>query len=255
MREMTVGKLHVKILKDRDELGRVAAKEAADAIVRILEKNGKINIIFASAPSQNEFLYQLGLDERIDWQKVHAMNMDEYVGLDPSHSAGFGNYIKRSLYDRVHPGKVELFNPLAENPQAECERYAALLRRYPADIIFYGIGETCHLAFNDPPVADFDDPVDVKLVPLDQMTIQQQVNDKCFEKIEDVPTQAFSLTIPVFMRAPLLFGMVPGKTKIDAIFHALTADISTRYPATILRRHPNAYLYIDDDSAQKLPRD
>ena len=253
MKTFDVGQLHVKLLKDRDELGRVSAADAGNAIVRILEEKGKINIIFASAPSQNEFLKYLSQDSRIDWSKVHAMNMDEYVGIDPEHPAGFGNYIIRNIYSKVHPGTVELYNPLAEDPQAECDRYAEELAKFPPDIIFYGIGETCHLAFNDPPVADFQDPVDVKLVPLDEVTIQQQINDKCFEKLEDVPRTAYTITCPVIMRAPLLFGMVPGKTKIDAIYNVLNAEISTQYPATILREHPNAWLYIDEDSASRLP--
>lgn len=252
MKEIKVGKLNVKILKDRPELGKVGAKDAADAIVRVIAEKGSANIIFASAPSQNEFLEELGKDERIDWSKVIAFNMDEYVGIDPEHPAGFGKFLVDRIYSKVNPGRVELLNTLAADPQAECDRYAALLQQYPADIVFYGVGESCHLAFNDPKDADFEDKLWVKLVEMEETSIQQQVNDGCFEKLEDVPRQAFTLTIPVLMRAPVMFGMVPGKTKVHAIYRTLNEDISTACPSTILREHDNAWLYIDLDSAAEL---
>lgn len=252
MKELKIGKLNVKILKDRPELGKVGAADAAEAILKVIAEKGKVNIIFASAPSQNEFLIELGNDPRIDWSKVHAFNMDEYVGIDPEHPAGFGKFLRNMIYDKVKPGQVELFNTQAEDPQAECDRYAALLKQYPADIVFYGIGESCHLAFNDPKDADFNDPVDVKLVRMEQTSIQQQVNDKCFDRIEDVPRQAFTLTIPVLMKAPVMFGMVPGKTKVHSIYRTLTEEISTACPSTVLREHDNAWLYIDEDSAAEL---
>lgn len=252
MKEFKVGKLHVKVMKDRPELGKVGAADAAEAILKVLSEKETVNIIFASAPSQNEFLIELGNDPRIDWSRVHAFNMDEYVGIDPAHPAGFGNYLKRMIYDKVKPGKVELFNTLAEDPQAECDRYAALLQQYPADIVFYGIGESCHLAFMDPKDADFNDPKWVKLVYMEQTSIQQQVNDKCFDTIEEVPRQAFSLTVPALMRVPVMFGMVPGKTKVHSIYRTLNDEITTATPSTILREHDNAWLYIDEDSAAEL---
>ena len=252
MKEFKVGKLHVKILKDRPELGKVGAADAAEAILKVIAEKGNVNIIFASAPSQNEFLYELANDPRIDWNKVHAFNMDEYVGIDPEHPAGFGKFLRDRIYDKVRPGKVELMNTLAEDPQAECDRYAALLKEYPADICFYGIGESCHLAFNDPKDADFNDPKTVKLVQMEFTSIQQQVNDGCFEKIEEVPRQAYTLTIPTLMRVPVMFGMVPGKTKVHSIYRTLTEEISTKCPSTALREHDNAWLYIDEDSAAEL---
>lgn len=252
MKEFQVGKLKVKQLKDRDELGRVASKAAADAIVKVIGQKRSVNIIFASAPSQNEFLYYLGQDRRIDWKKVNALNMDEYVGIDPEHSASFGKFLRDRIYDKVHPGLVDMFNTKADNPQAECDRYAGLLQKYPADIVFYGIGETCHLAFCDPSNADFSDPLWVKLVELEDASIQQQVNDKCFATVKEVPHQAYTITIPVIMRAPKLFGMVPGKTKVDAVYRTLNNSISSACPSTILRTHPDATLYIDNDSAEKL---
>jgi glucosamine-6-phosphate deaminase len=252
MKELKVGKLNVKILSGRKELGQIASRETGDAILKVLQEKGSANIIFASAPSQNEFLQDLACDERIDWSKINAFNMDEYVGIDPDHPSGFGNYLKRMIYNKVKPGKVYLFDTRAKDPSEECRRYADLLQKNLADIVFYGIGESCHLAFNDPPVADFNDKLWVKNVKLDPKSIQQQVNDKCFNSIEEVPTMAYTITIPVIMRAPMLFGMVPGKTKTDAIYHTLNDDISTACPSTILRTHSNAVLYIDEDSAAKL---
>lgn len=252
MKKCKVGSLKVKLLKDRREVGKVGAKDAADTIVRVIAEKGECNIIFASAPSQNEMLDELTKDTRIDWSKIRAFNMDEYVGLPLDHPEGFGNYLKRKIYHKVKPGMVEVFNTQAEDPEAECERYAALLQKYPADIEFFGIGETCHLAFNDPPVAEFYDHKWVKVVDLDERTIAQEVHDGCFASEDEVPRRAYTITIPTVMRVPQLFGMVPGPTKADAVYHALTAEICKEYPASILRIHPNATLYIDEESAVKL---
>lgn len=253
MKERRVGMLKVKLFSNRQEVGQTGAREAADAIIQVIAKKGACNIIFASAPSQNEMLDALAQDTRIDWANVRAFNMDEYVGLPSDHPESFGNYLKRRLYSKVHPGMVEVFDTQAEDPQVECERYAQLLQRYPADIEFYGIGETCHLAFNDPPVAEFYDPKWVKIVDLDERTIAQEVHDGCFASEDAVPRQAYTITIPTVMRVPKMFGMVPGPTKAEAIRHALTSDICREYPASILRIHPDATLYIDKDSAAQLP--
>jgi mannose/cellobiose epimerase-like protein (N-acyl-D-glucosamine 2-epimerase family)/6-phosphogluconolactonase/glucosamine-6-phosphate isomerase/deaminase len=252
MKNFKAGSLNVKLLKDRDEVGRVGAADVADAITAIIAKKGSINIIFAAAASQNEFLKYLAQDERIDWSKVSAFNMDEYIGIRADHPETFGNYLKRSIYDKVKPGRIELFNTMAPDPQAECERYAALLEENPADIVLFGVGETCHLAFNDPPEADFNDPLCVKAVNLDEMTWEQMVHDGCFETVQEVPKQAYTITIPIVMNAPRLFGMVPGKTKVDTIWRTLNEEISTRCPSSILRTHPNATMYIDEDSAERV---
>lgn len=252
MEEMKAGRLNVKILKDRPEVGRVGAADVSRAMREVIQAKGALNIVFASAASQNELLTCLAEDESIDWPKVRAFNMDEYIGIRADHPETFGNYLKRMLYDHVRPGLVALFDPQAADPQAECDRYAALLTRYPPDIVLFGVGETCHLAFNDPPYADFSDPLLVKTVALDEATRVQMVHDGCFDDPAEVPRQAYTITIPVVMNAPRLFGMVPGKTKADAVFSTVNEPISTAYPSTILREHPSATMYIDLDSAARL---
>lgn len=252
MREFSAGKLVVKVAKNRDELGRIGCEAVVNRIVDVLKKKKNISIIFASAPSQNEFLTYLKQETCLDWQRIRAFNMDEYVGIDPSASQGFGNFLNTHLYQEVKPKAVYLFNSLSNDPEVECERYGKLLLEFTPDIVIYGVGENGHLAFNDPPVADFNDSKGVKIVKLDEVCRQQQVNDGCFESIDKVPTHAFTLTIPTLMKVPYLFGMVPGKTKIEAITHLINDEISTQCPATILKTHPNAVLFIDEDSASKL---
>lgn len=252
MREFKADLLNVKVFKNRDELGRAGAKDAADCMIDIIEKKGMLNLIFASAASQNEFLYYLGEDKRIDWSKVRAFHMDEYIGIDRNHPETFSNYLKRTILNRVTPAIFETFNTESVNPQIECERYETLLKAYPPDIIFYGIGESCHLAFCDPPYADFMDTRLVKLVEIDETSQLQMVHDGCFSDFREVPKNAYTITIPVIMNAPKLFGMVPGKTKQNAIKNTLTQPISKAYPSTILRKHPDAILYIDEDSAALL---
>lgn len=251
MRTLNKDKLKIQIFETRDELGRTAATEVADAIRNLLETKPEISIIFASAPSQNEFLHYLG-EQDIPWNRITAFNMDEYVGIDPQAPAGFGAFLTRSLYSRVPLKQVHLFHCSSEDPNQECLRYAALLEAAKPDICIYGIGENGHLAFNDPPVADFEDPKTVKLVKLDPICRQQQVNDGCFPTLAEVPHQAYTLTIPALMRTGLLFGMVPGKTKVAAVDKAVNGPITTACPASILRTHPQAVLYLDEVSAEKI---
>lgn len=251
MRTIRKEELTVKIFETRQELGRQAASEVAAAIRSLLQIKPEISLVFASAPSQNEFLASLG-QEAIDWGRITAFNMDEYVGIDPAAPQSFGAFLKRSLYDRVPLKQVHLFDSQAADPQQECLRYGTLLEAAKPDICIYGIGENGHLAFNDPPVADFADPKIVKLVELDAVCRQQQVNDGCFAALDEVPKQAFTLTIPVLMRIPQLFGMVPGETKIAAIDKTINGPVTTACPASILRTHPHAVLYLDEISAQKI---
>lgn len=251
MRTIKKDKLKIKIFESRDELGKVAAHEVALAIKDLLATKETISIIFASAPSQNEFLAYLSKEE-IEWDRIIAFNMDEYVGISKDAPQGFGAFLKRSLYDHVSLKEIHLFNTLAENIEEECVRYGQLLDCYKPDICIYGVGENGHLAFNDPPVCDFNDPKVVKIVELDPICRNQQVNDGCFSTIEEVPQYAFTITIPTVTRVPKLFGMVPGKTKMEAIDKAINGEISTACPASILRTHDDATLYLDEVSASKI---
>lgn len=251
MREITKDKLVAKIYSGRPELGAAAAAELTARIAELLKTKEYVNIIFASAPSQNEFLAEL-LKKDIEWNRINAFHMDEYIGLDPDAPQGFGNFLKDRLFSFVNCRTVNYLNGNEADPQDECKRYSDLLIQYPTDIVCLGIGENTHLAFNDPHVADFNDPLIVKVVDLDQACRDQQVNDGCFAKIDEVPTHALTITMPALFKSTYAIAIVPGKFKADAIYHTINSDISEKYPSTILRRHDNAILFIDEDSASKL---
>ncbi|MDP3469352.1 MAG: glucosamine-6-phosphate deaminase [Daejeonella sp.] len=250
MREIKKDKLQVNIYAGRPELGAAAAETLTARIAEILKSKEQVNIIFASAPSQNEFLAEL-LKKDIEWGKINAFHMDEYIGLHPDAPQGFGNFLKDRLFSHVNCRTVNYLNGNTD-PQEECKRYSDLLIQYPTDIVCLGIGENTHLAFNDPHVADFNDPLIVKVVDLDQDCRVQQVNDGCFNTIDEVPTHALTITMPALFKSTYAIAIVPGKFKANAIDHTINSEISEKYPSTILRRHDHAILFIDEDSASKL---
>lgn len=249
-----VDKLVVKGFSGRNEMGQAAAKAVAARLKELLNEQAEVNMVFAAAPSQNEFIAALIKTEGIDWSRVNAFHMDEYIGLPESDPQRFGNFLKERIFSKLPLGATHYLDGNNPDPQAECARYAGLLERYPLDIVCMGIGENSHIAFNDPHVADFDDPHRVKIVDLDMACRQQQVNDGCFPVLDQVPTHALTLTIPAMMAARYIYCMVPAKNKAIAVRHTLTSDITSLYPSTILRRHPNAELYIDADSASLLEK-
>lgn len=242
-------KLNFKIYETRKEMGQAAAKEAAQVITALIAKKGEINMIFAAAPSQNEFLASLVDNKNIDFSKINAFHMDEYIGLPSDASQGFGNFLRSAIFDKVPFKSVNTIDSSASNAEKECERYTALLKQYPCDIVCMGIGENGHIAFNDPHVADFCDKKTVKVVSLDDVCRMQQVNDGCFEKIDDVPKYALTLTIPTLISPECIFCIVPAKTKANAVKATLTGPVNKECPATALRGHNNATLYLDSDSA------
>ena len=246
-----VDTLRVDMAPNRQVLGERAAQAVAEKIRALQQVQDFVNIIFASAPSQNEFLDELVQQPDIAWHRIRAFHMDEYVGLADDAPQNFGFFLKQRLFDNVPVAEVFYLNGNAA-PEQECERYAALLETYRTDIVCMGIGENCHIAFNDPHVANFHDPVLVKKVQLDFTSRMQQVHDACFETLEQVPTDALTLTIPALVRAQSVFCMVPARHKAEAIRHTLLDEISETYPATVLRTHPDATLFIDQDSAALL---
>lgn len=241
-------KLKVIIADDRQQLGENAAEAVYNTASKLLGIKEYICIIFAAAPSQNEFLEAL-LKKPLDWSRVDAFHMDEYIGLSPEAPQAFGTFLKERLFSKVNFRSVYYLNGGAADPAGECSRYAFLLKKYPPDIVCLGVGENTHIAFNDPHVADFTDPKIVKVVNLDEQCRAQQVNDGCFERIEDVPTHALTLTVPALFNANYAFCMVPGANKAPAIYHTLNEEIAEQYPSTILRKHPNAILFLDRDSS------
>lgn len=248
IKEIKKDKLNIQIFEDRKLLGAAAASAVAAQIAALLKHEVYLNIIFAAAPSQNEFLASL-LEKDIDWSRINAFHMDEYTGLHKDAPQGFGNFLKTRLFGQTKFRSVNYINGSAADVQAECARYADLLKEFPPHLVCMGIGENTHLAFNDPHVANFKDEVLVKVVDLDEACRQQQVNDGCFEAIAEVPEYAITLTIPALFSGSAIFCMVPGENKAQAILHTVTQDIEAKYPSTILRRHENAYLFADAESA------
>lgn len=236
--------LNVQVYENRETMGRAAALDVITKMTELLQKKDIIRMIFASAPSQNEFLETLRESPDIDWNRVTVFHMDEYIGLSAESPQRFSRFLKDQLFDRVKPGTIHLIDS-SNDVTKECKRYSQLLNEAPIDIVCLGIGENGHIAFNDPPVADFEDSQSIKTVKLDEISRQQQVNDGCFATLADVPTHALTLTIPALMAGNYLYCMVPGETKRDAVQATLNKPISTKNPATILRRHPHCVLYLD----------
>lgn len=241
--------LPVHTFETREEMGKAAAIDAAERINAVIAEKGEANVVFAAAPSQNDLLENL-LKLDIDWSKVRGFHQDEYVGIDDKEPAGFGNFLRRAIFDKVNFKELHFLLCDADKAEEKCEEYTALLKKYPIDLIFLGVGENGHLAFNDPAVADFEDPKMVKIVELDDVCRQQQVNDGCFDNIDQVPTHALSVTIPGLTSAKAMFCTVPAPTKANAIDHMIHDEISTACPATILRKHDHAELYTDADSGK-----
>lgn len=246
-------KLIVKLFSSRREMGIAAASDVAATIKEMLQYKESLNIIFASAPSQDDFLSALSACD-INWGKINAFHMDEYIGLDRHAPQGFGNYLKDRIFKTKPLKQVFYLGDFSSDKPNEEEalRYAALLEQYPPDITLLGIGENGHIAFNDPHVADFEDPALVKIVDLDITCRQQQVNDGCFTSLSDVPEYAYTLTIPALKKAGYMFCIVPFRTKAQAVYNTLNGEISESCPASILRTQENAFLYLDSDSAALL---
>ena len=209
-------------------------------------------MIFAAAPSQNEVLANLANDKEIPWGRVNAFHMDEYIGLDKDAPQGFGNFLRDHIFGIAPFKSVNYIRIDAPDADEECARYSALLRENPVDIVVLGIGENGHIAFNDPPFADFDDDKLVKPVKLDEVCRNQQVNDGCFATISDVPTHALTLTVPALMSGAELYCIVPAITKAKAVYETVNGEITENCPASVLRTHKCATLYLDPDSSSLL---
>jgi glucosamine-6-phosphate deaminase len=249
IRELKTDKLYVKIYSNRSNMGISAAKMVAERIIQLLNEQEFVNIVFASAPSQNEFLAALVEQTDIDWTRINAFHVDEYIGLSENAPQKFGFFLKEKLFGYLPFRSLNFINGNAPDALAECGRYAELLLQYPADIVCLGIGENGHIAFNDPHVAELDDPLKVKIVDLDFECRQQQVSDGCFKKLNDVPTLAITLTIPALMAGRYIYSIVPGKNKARAVYNTLYHKINEQCPASVLRRHPQAILFLDEFSS------
>ena len=242
--------LNTYIYETREEMGNAAAEAAAEAICDILTKNEYANVIFAAAPSQNEMLACL-LKKNIDFKRIRAFHMDEYDGLTIEQEQSFAKYLYDHVFSHTAFASVE-YIPTHLGAEKACLEYAKLLEKYPPDVVLMGIGENGHIAFNDPPVADFSDPLLVKRIQLDEICRMQQVHDGCFATIDDVPKFAVTLTVPALMQAEYLICTVPAATKANAVYAMLEGPYGECCPATSLRRHSGAKMFLDADSGAKV---
>lgn len=244
--------LQVSIYPTRAAMGQAAAQAFINALQTRLKYKNYVRAIFAAAPSQLEFLNFLCQQKQVDWRRVIAFHMDEYLGLPVNSPASFGHFLEKHLFDHLPFGQVYYIDPSHQDPTQECRYYTQLLREEPIDAVAMGIGENGHIAFNDPPVADFKDAEWVKVVELDPICRQQQVNDGAFADLTMVPTHAITLTIPALLQADQIVCVVPGATKQVAVKNTLEGPIATSCPASILRQHEAATLFLDEEAASLL---
>ena len=239
--------LQVHVYAGEAEMGVASAAFVAGKLREVIREKGSANLILATGTSQFAFLLALK-EESLDWSVITVFHLDEYKGLSDQHPASFRKYLKERILNEVKPGKVYLVNGDAADLDNEILQYEELLRQHPVDVACIGIGENGHIAFNDPPVADFNDPRLVKVVELDEACKRQQMGEGWFPTLDDVPKEAVTLTITAIMNCKTISCVVPGKRKANAIYNTLNAEISTACPATILRQHPDTVVFLDEGS-------
>lgn len=245
--QLQVDQLRVQISADARTAGVAAGAAAAQLLRDRIAEQGRARVIFASAPSQDHALATLAAAPGIDWSRVTTFHMDEYVGLPLGHGQSFGRYLSDHLLDLVHPELAWVMDGMA-SAETELARYTAAITAAPIDLVLLGVGENGHVAFNEPGSA-FNDPDPMRLVSLDLRSRQQQVNDGCFPILDEVPTQAYTLTVPTLIGARAMIAVVTGALKREAVTRMLSGEIDEQCPATVLRRHPQARLFVDLDAS------
>ena len=248
-----VDELPVRVYASQDDLAADAAREAQAFLVQCIAARGAASAILATGNSQIRFLDELIKLGGVDWSKLTLFHMDEYLGLDANHKASFRRYMRERVESRVRPRAFHYLDGQADQPLNECARYADLLQAGEIDLCCLGVGENGHIAFNDPHVADFEDPWAVKLVSLDLKCRQQQVNEGHFSGVDQMPQFAYTLTIPTLCAVRKMICIAPEKRKAQAVHNALREAVSTSCPASYLRKQPQAVLLLDQDSAALLP--
>ena len=249
VRSFKVDRLGVNVYANRQDLGMGAGLAAGKAIRDALGRKDEVRVIFAAAPSQNECLETLVSCPGIEWNRVVALHMDEYIGLAPNAPERFSKYLKDHIFDLVPFKRICFLDPPDQQFSTSeiVARYKRILAEEPIDVVCMGIGENGHIAFNDPPAA-FNDPEPLKIVDLDEICRQQQVNDGCFPSFDAVPKQAVSLTIPTLLSADVLVCSVPSHFKRNAVHATLAGPVTENCPATALRNHHNATLFVELES-------
>lgn len=252
LKRLQFGTLKVEIHPSSKAAGLEAARAAGKAIAELAQSRETVGVIFATGASQLAILDALTSLPDIPWNRVCGFHMDEYVGISTDHRASFRRYLRDRLTAKVQMKEFFEIDGETADPEKTCREYADKLHAADPKLCLLGVGENGHLAFNDPMVADFQDPADVKIVRLDEVCRTQQVNEGWFAGIEEVPECAITLTIPVLLRVPRLIVSVPGRRKAKIVRSALEGPLSTGCPATILRTHPNVTMYLDPESASEL---
>ena len=247
-----VNKLKVEIYPDREACGHAAAQAAADAMRELANTRKTLAVVFATGASQLNTLHTLVSQDDLPWSRITGFHLDEYVGIDVNHRASFRRYLREHLTSRVPMDAFFEIDVNAHDLEGFCREYAEQLRQFAPQLCLLGIGENGHLAFNDPGEADFADPKAMKVVQLDAVCRQQQASEGWFPSLHDVPERALTLTIPTVMRIPKLIASAPGKRKEEIVKRTLQDCISEECPATILRNHPDATLFLDTASAALL---
>ena len=249
IKRFKIDNLDVFVFETRVEMGRAAYELYCDKVKARLQSPGNARAIFAAAHSQDEFLAELAADRTLDFSRMDAFHMDEYFGLGVDAPQNFGNFLQEHIWRHQPFHSVNRLRSDAEDLDAEARRYEALVKAAPIDITSLGIGENGHIAFNDPHEADFADPRWVRTTSLDDVCRQQQVNDGEFQTLNSVPKSAFTLTIPALMSSRTLVCVVPCARKARAVRDTLLGPVSPRCPASIMRTHPDAALFLDADAA------
>lgn len=255
IQEFMVGPLSVKVLRDKEAVGKEAALHAIPLIQEAIRRKGIARIVFSAANSQLDLAANLTSLPGIDWSKVEVFHVDEWVGVTDSHPASFRKWVKNNVVDRVHPAKVHYLAGDAKDLAAECQRYSDLLASSPIDVSFLGFGENGHIGFNDPHEANFADPKRVRSVTLDERCRMQQLNEGHWSSFEDMPTLGVTLTCPALIDAAHVICCVPELRKAEAVRNALRNPVSTACPGSFIRTHPRANLYLDFESASLLTKD
>jgi glucosamine-6-phosphate deaminase len=250
-----VDHLSVQIYSSEVEMAENVAKIIHQYLQDLLKTQDTVAILLATGNSQIRFLDSLIALGKIDWSRIILFHLDEYLGITSDHPGSFRRYLRERVEEKISPRAFYYIAGDTLEPIAECDRYTQLLENQPIDLCCLGIGENGHLAFNDPAVADFADNAKVKLVKLDDINRQQQLNTGYFGKLADVPQYAFTVTIPMIGNAKKIICLAPGSKKAQVVKTLLTGDITTNCPASILRQEPQATLFLDVNSASLLSED
>lgn len=241
----------LRVFNDKVSLGRAAAEQASTTIRRALAKNGQARIVAATGAAQFEFLEALTSTPQIDWSKVEAFHLDEYIGLPASHPGSFQKFLIDNLASKTGISNFHYLDGNASDLPSTVREVSRQLTAAPIDIAFLGIGENGHIAFNDPP-ADFTTEEPYLIVNLDEACRRQQVGEAWFADISQVPERAISMSAQQILKAQELLVVVPDQRKARAVKACLEGEISPMAPASILRRHPNVTVYLDKNSASQL---